>query len=161
MVIELASERYHRSIDVYWCRFSILDDLRISRSRIKIRRRTKCQSKQQNIIRKPPNIMSTRLAIIRKQRNTMRPAIPRKPCTMLMLHTDTIYRQFITTGRQFITTRRQQNSISSITARSRTRVREKATIEIVPQSVDSFFLNHIVRATGENYCFLHVWNVQQ
>jgi len=37
---------------------------------------------------------------------------------MLMLHTDTIYRHFITT-------RRQQNSISSITARSRTCVKKK------------------------------------
>ena len=91
--------------------------------RIKIRRRTKCQNKQQNIIRKLPSITSTQLAIIRKQRNIMRPAITRKPRTMLMLHTDTIYRQFITT-------RRQQNSISSITARSRTCVTEKATIEI-------------------------------
>ena len=86
-------------------------------SEIKIRRRTKYQSKQQHIILKLPNITSTRLAIIRKQRNTMRPAITRKRRTMLMSHTDTIYRQFITT-------RRQQDSISSITARSRPALRK-------------------------------------
>jgi hypothetical protein len=80
---------------------------------VKIRRGTKCQNKQQNIILKLPNITSTQLAIIRKQPNTMRPAITRKPPTMLMSHMDIIYMQFIIM-------RRQQNLISSITARSRT-----------------------------------------
>jgi hypothetical protein len=81
--------------------------------RIKIRRRTKCQNRQQNIMLTLPNITSTQLAIIRKQPNTMRPAITRKPRTTLMSHMDIIYMQFIIT-------RKQQNPVSSITTRSRT-----------------------------------------
>jgi len=81
--------------------------------RIKIRRRMICQDKQQNIILKLPNITSTQLAIIRRQPNTMRPAITKKRRTMLMSLMDIIYMQFIIT-------RKQQNPISSITARSRT-----------------------------------------
>src|SRR5262249_26325726 len=108
---------------VPFCEIRRLEDFPIE---IKIRRRTKCQSKQQNIIRKPSNITSTQLAIIRKQQNIMRPAITRKPRTMLMLHTMTI-------SRHFSTTRSQQKSISTITATSRTCVTEKATVEIAPQ----------------------------
>jgi len=48
---------------VPFCEIRRLEDFP---SELKIRRRTKCQSKQQNIILKLPNITSMRLAIIRE-----------------------------------------------------------------------------------------------
>ena len=62
--------------------------------------RRKCQNKQQNIILRRPNITNTQLGIIGKQPNIIRPAITRKPPTMLMSRMDIIYMQCTITKKQ-------------------------------------------------------------